>query len=56
MLLPGPTAPTNSHTPWNVEGIDVLDTKILDGTQRRIGTSMALSALSPEAPCGMGLI
>ena len=28
-LLPGSTTPTNSHTPLNMEGTDVLDTEIL---------------------------
>jgi len=29
MLLPSSVAPTNSHTSWNMEGTDVLDTEIL---------------------------
>jgi len=53
MLLPGSTTLTNSHTPWNMEGTDVLDMEILHSTKRCFGTP--LSALSPEAHAEWGL-
>ena len=56
MLLSSPTAPTNSHPPWHMEGTDVLDTEILHWTQQCFGTPVHFpSALSPEAHAEWGL-
>jgi len=56
MLLPSSAAPTNSHTPWHMEGTDVLDTEILNRTKRCFGTPMAFSlSSSPEAHAEWGL-
>jgi len=55
MLLPVLTTPKNSHTSWNIEGTDVLDTEILYGTKRCFGTPMAFSLSSkPRSSCRMG--
>ena len=56
MLLPGSATPTNSHTPWNMEGTDVLDTEssteLNDASEPRWHFP---SALSPEAHAEWGL-
>jgi len=57
MLLFSSTAPTNSHTPWHMEGTDVLNTEILFWTEQCLGTPMAFSFSSkPRSPCGMGIV
>ena len=50
MLLSSPTAPTNSHPPWHMEGTDVLDTE--SSTELNNASEPRWhfpSALSPEA-------
>ena len=56
MLLPSPTAPTNSHPPWHMEGTNVLKRK----SSTELNNTSELrwqfpSALSPEAHAEWGL-
>ena len=60
MLLPSSAAPTNSHTPWYMEGTDVLDTENIRKSSTELNDDseprwLFPSALSPEAHAEWGL-